>query len=74
MDNSRPTTPVNKRNVSGYMTEANSEYLFRSRSPNNSRQSTPITTDARRRATIIQRIESLFPYLQEIMGKNDARS
>ena len=30
--------------------------------------------DSKRKATIIQRIEALFPFLQEIMGKNDARS
>jgi hypothetical protein len=33
-----------------------------------------LATDAKKRSTIIQKIEALFPYLQEIMGKNDARS
>ena len=56
------------------MTEANSEYLYKSKSPVQSRDSAPITADAKRRATIINRIDALFPYLQEIMGKNDARS
>ena len=30
--------------------------------------------DSKRKATIIQRIEALFPFLEEIMGKNDKRS
>ena len=57
------------------MTEATSNELYRSRSPIiDSRETIPLTMDSKRKATIIQRIEALFPFLEEIMGKNDKRS
>ena len=70
------TPNKSNRNTNSYITEKRTTYTTVKTQP-----SSPISyhehghiANSTRRKEIIQKIEALFPYLEDVMGRNDSRS